>query len=183
MNKNKKNLALFLIWPIKNLFFGGCFLINTKIVTNIAIHITITNGSQNEYGGPQGELGAALRYLNQRYTMPDEKGKALLTAIGTEELAHVEIISTMLYQLTKDATPEEMKKSGLDTHFTEYLLALFPTDANGVPFTYPYISATGDPVTDLSKDMAAEEKARALYEKLIDLATDPDVIEPFLWLR
>lgn len=136
-----------------------------------------------QYGGPQGELGAALRYLNQRYTMPDAKGKALLTAIGTEELAHVEMVSTMLYQLTKDATPEEMKAAGFDSHFAEHGLALFPTDANGVPFTTAYISATGDPVTDISENMAAEEKARAVYENLIDLATDPDVIEPLLWLR
>ena len=136
-----------------------------------------------QYGGSQGELGAALRYLNQRYTMPDEKGKALLTDIGTEELNHVEMISSMLYQLTKDATPEEMKRAGLESHYAEHNNALYPTDANGVPFTITYISTTGDPVADLMEDMAAEQKARAVYENLIDLTDDPDVIGPLLWLR
>ena len=136
-----------------------------------------------QYGGSQGELGAALRYLNQRYTMPDEKGKALLTDIGTEELNHVEMISSMIYQLTKDATPEEMKKAGLEAHYAEHKDALYPTDASGVPFTIAYISTTGDPVADLMEDMAAEEKARAVYENLIDLTDDPDVIGPLLWLR
>ena len=136
-----------------------------------------------QYGGPQGELGAALRYLNQRYTMPDAKGKALLTDIGTEELNHVEMVCSMVYQLTKDATAEEMKKAGWEGHYAEHKTALFPTDANGIPFTTAYISATGDPVTDLSENMAAEEKARAVYENLIDLTDDPDVIGPLLWLR
>ena len=136
-----------------------------------------------QYGGSNGELAAALRYLNQRYTMPDSKGKALLTDIGTEELAHVEIISTMIYQLMKDATVEEIKAAGLDTHYAEHKNALYPTDANGVPFTVAYFSTTGDPKADLSEDMAAEQKARAVYENLIDLTTDPDVIGPLLWLR
>ena len=136
-----------------------------------------------QYGGSNGELAAAFRYLNQRYTMPDEKGKALLTDIGTEELAHVEMISTMIYQLMKDATIEEIKAAGLDTHYAEHKNALYPTDANGVPFTVAYFSTTGDPKADLSEDMAAEQKARAVYENLIDLTTDPDVIGPLLWLR
>jgi spore coat protein JC len=136
-----------------------------------------------QYGGPNGELGAALRYLNQRYTMPDNRGKALLTDIGTEELAHVEMISTMLYQLMKDATLEELKEAGLDSHYAEHKRGLFPTDSSGVPFTVAYFATTGDPLADLSEDMAAEQKARATYENLIDLATDPDVIEPLLWLR
>ena len=136
-----------------------------------------------QYGGSNGELAAALRCLNQRYTMPDNRGKALLTDIGTEELAHVEMISTMLYQLMKDATLDELKEAGLDTHYAEHKKALFPTDANGVPFTVTYFATTGDPLADLSEDMAAEQKARAVYENLIDLATDPDVIQPLLWLR
>ncbi len=136
-----------------------------------------------QYGGSNGELAAALRYLNQRYTMPDNRGKALLTDIGTEELAHVEMISTMLYQLMKDATLDELREAGLDKHYAEHGKALFPTDANGVPFTVTYFATTGDPLADLSEDMAAEQKARAVYENLIDLATDPDVIEPLLWLR
>ena len=136
-----------------------------------------------QYGGSQGELAAALRYLNQRYTMPDEKGKSLLTSIGTEELNHVEMVSSIIYQLTKDATPEEMKKAGWGGHYAEHKDALYPTDANGVPFTITYISTTGDPVADIMEDMAAEQKARAVYENLIDLTDDPDVIGPLLWLR
>lgn len=136
-----------------------------------------------QYGGANGELSAALRYLNQRYTMPDNHGKALLTDIGTEELAHVEMISTMIYQLMKDATLEELKEAGLDTHYAGHNLSLYPTDANGVPFTVSYFATTGDPLADISEDMAAEQKARAVYENLIDLTTDPDVIGPLLWLR
>jgi spore coat protein JC len=136
-----------------------------------------------QYGGSNGELAAALRYLNQRYTMPDEKGKALLTDIGTEELAHVEMISTMAYQLTKDATPEEMKAANLGGHYAEHGNALYPTDANGVPFTVAYFATTGDPIADLEEDKAAEQKARAVYENLIDLTNDPDVIAPLSFLR
>ena len=136
-----------------------------------------------QYGGSNGELGAALRYLNQRMTMPDNKGKALLTDIGTEELGHVEMLETMIYQLMKDATLEELQQAGLDAHYAEHAKALFPTDANGVPFTVAYFATTGDPLADLSEDMAAEQKARAVYENLIDLTDDPDVIGPLLWLR
>ncbi len=136
-----------------------------------------------QYGGANGELAAALRYLNQRYTMPTDKGKALLTDIGTEELGHVEMISTMLYQLMKDATIEELKQAGLDTHYAEHKRALYPTDTNGVPFTVSYFATTGDPIADLSEDMAAEQKARATYENLINLTNDPDVIAPLLFLR
>ncbi len=136
-----------------------------------------------QYGGSNGELAAALRYLNQRYTMPDNMGKALLTDIGTEELAHVEMISTMVYQLMKDATMEELREAGLDTHYAEHSRALYPTDTNGVPFTVAYFATTGDPLADISEDMAAEQKARAVYENLIDLTNDPDVIGPLLWLR
>lgn len=136
-----------------------------------------------QYGGANGELGAALRYLNQRYTMPDNRGKALLTDIGTEELAHIEMISTMIYQLTKDASIEELESVGLGSHYAEHNKGLFPTDANGVPFTVAYFATTGDPIADLYEDMAAEQKARAVYENLIDMTNDPDVIEPLLWLR
>ena len=136
-----------------------------------------------QYGGSNGELAAAWRYLNQRYTMPDDKGKALLTDIGTEELAHVEIISTMIYQLMKDATIDELKEAGLDTHYAEHGKGLYPTDANGVPFTVAYFATTGDPMADISEDMAAEQKARAVYENLINLTTDQDVIDVLLFLR
>lgn len=136
-----------------------------------------------QYGGANGELAAAWRYLNQRYTMPDDKGKALLTDIGTEELAHVEMISTMIYQLMKDATLEELTTAGLDSHYAEHGYALYPTDANGIPFTVAYFAATGDPLADLSEDMAAEQKARATYENLINLTNDEDVIDVLLYLR
>lgn len=136
-----------------------------------------------QYGGANGELAAALRYLNQRYTMPDEKGKALLTDIGTEELAHVEMISTMVYQLMKDATVEELKVAGLGGHYAEHGKALYPTDANGVPFTVAYFSTTGDPIADLQEDLAAEQKARAVYENLMHLTDDPDVLAPLAFLR
>lgn len=136
-----------------------------------------------QYGGSNGELAAAFRYLNQRYTMPDDKGKALLTDIGTEELAHVEMISTMIYQLMKDATIEEIKAAGLEGHYAEHGKDLYPTDANGVPFTVTYFASVGDPVANLMEDMAAEQKARAVYENLIDLTNDPDVVGPLLFLR
>lgn len=136
-----------------------------------------------QYGGSNGELAAALRYLNQRYTMPDEKGYALLTDIGTEELAHVEMIATMVYQLTKDATAEEMKAANMGGHYAEHGNALYPTDANGVPFTVAYFATTGDPIADLTEDMAAEQKARAVYENLIHLTNDPDVVAPLSFLR
>ncbi len=136
-----------------------------------------------QYGGSNGELAAALRYLNQRYTMPDDKGKALLTDIGTEELAHVEMIQTMLSQLLANATVEEIKKAGLDSHYAEHKNGLYPVDSNGVPFTVAYFATTCDPIADLEEDLAAEEKARAVYENLIDLATSEDIIGPLLWLR
>ena len=136
-----------------------------------------------QYGGSNGELAAAWRYLNQRYTMPDDKGKALLTDIGTEELAHVEIISAMIYQLMKGASLEELREAGLDTHYAEHGKGLYPTDANGVPFTIAYFATTGDPVADIFEDMAAEQKARAVYENLINLTNDQDVIDVLLFLR
>ena len=136
-----------------------------------------------QYGGANGELAAALRYLNQRYTMPDDRGKTLLTDIGTEELGHIEMISTMIYQLTKDATIEELEAAGLGTNYAEHGNGLYPTDSNGVPFTISYFATTGDPLADLYENMAAEQKARAIYENLIDMTKDPDVIGPLLWLR
>ena len=136
-----------------------------------------------QYGGPYGELGAALRYLNQRYNMPDEKGKALLTDIATEEFGHVEMIWPMLYQLTKGASIKEMKEAGLDLNYAQHGAEITPSDVFGVPFSTTGMGFTGDALADLSEDMAAEEKARATYEHLIDLATDDEVIQPLLFLR
>ena len=136
-----------------------------------------------QYGGANGELAAALRYLNQRYSMPDDKGKALLTDIGTEELGHIEMICTMIYQLTKDATIDELEKVGLGANYAEHGYGLFPTDANGETFSVKYFATTGDPIADLSENMAAEQKARAIYENLINLTNDKDVIDVLLFLR
>lgn len=136
-----------------------------------------------QFGGSNGELAATLRYLTQRYTMPDDKGKALLTDIGTEEMAHMEMISAMCYQLLCGATVEEIKAAGLTSHFTEHGFSLYPVDANGVPFTVTYFAVTGDPVADLAEDMAAEQKARAVYENLMNLTDDPDVLAPLSYLR
>jgi len=136
-----------------------------------------------QFGGPNGELAASMRYITQRYTMPDDKGKALLTDIGTEELAHMEMISTMVYQLTKDATIDEIKAAGLQSNYTEHGVSLFPTDSNGVPFTAAYFAVTGDPVADIAENMAAEQKARAIYENLMNQTNDPDLLAPLSFLR
>ena len=136
-----------------------------------------------QFGGPNGELSASLRYISQRYTMPDEEGKALLTDIGTEELAHLEMISTMVYQLALGATIDEIKEAGLESYYTEHGLALYPIDSNGVPFTAAYFASTGDPVADIAENMAAEQKARAIYEHLMNLTDNPELLAPLSFLR
>ena len=136
-----------------------------------------------QYGGPDGEFAAALRYLNQRYSMPDERGYALLNDIGTEEMAHVEMIATMVKGLMKDATPDELAAAGLTGQYVQHDHALFPTDANGVPFTSAYFQATGDWNADLMEDMAAEQKARVTYEHLMNMTNDPDLLAPLSFLR
>lgn len=136
-----------------------------------------------QFGGASGELGAALRYLSQSYTMPTKEGKELLQTIAAEEFSHIEMVNEMVHMLTKDATIEEMKMSGFESNYTEHGLGIYPSDSASNPFTAAYIASTGDILADLSEDMAAEEKARATYEHLIDLATDPEVINPLLFLR
>lgn len=136
-----------------------------------------------QFGGSNGELGAALRYFSQKFTMPDEKGRALLNDIATEEFGHCEMICTMVSQLTKGASINEMIEAGLDSNFVEHGKAVYPTDSFGNPFTVTYFNATSDILADLSEDMAAEEKARATYENLIDIAKDQDVIDVLLFLR
>lgn len=165
-------------------------LIMWKYVKKLEYPINITKkdlklakSMMAQYGGPDSELGASLRYLNQRYTMPDEKGFALLTDIGTEEMAHWEMIATMIQQLMKGATIEELKANGLSGYYTQHDHANFPIDASGVPFTTAYIEATGDYRADLESDMAAEQRARVTYEKLINQTNDPDVIAPLTFLR
>ena len=136
-----------------------------------------------QYGGADGEFSAAMRYLNQRYTMPDEKGYALLNDIGTEELAHVEMIAAMVTQLMKGASKEELERAGLTPNYVQRDHAIFPTNANGVPFTTAYIDTKGDYRADLESDMAAEQRARATYEYLMDLTNDPDLLAPLSFLR
>lgn len=136
-----------------------------------------------QYGGPDGEFTAAMRYLNQRYSMPDERGFALLNDIGTEELAHVEMIATMIKQLIKDATPDELAEAGLSGQYILHDHALFPSDPNGVPFTAAYFQTTGDWNADLTEDMAAEQKARVAYEHLMSLTNDADILAPLAFLR
>ena len=137
----------------------------------------------DQLGGTSGELGAALRYLCQRFTIPDEKGKALLTDIGTEELSHIEMISTMIRQLLKDATLSEIKENGLESWYAAHKKGVFPMDSNGIPFTAAFIASTGNPIVDLEEDLAAEEKARATYENLMDLTTDENILAVLNFLR
>lgn len=136
-----------------------------------------------QYGGPDSELSAAVRYLTQRYTMPIPQAKAVLTDIGTEELAHWEIIGTLIYKLTDGATPEQMRRAGVGNYYAQHDKALYPADAAGVPWTAAYIQSTGDPIADLHEDMAAEQKARTAYEHLINLTDDPGVIAALSFLR
>lgn len=135
-----------------------------------------------QYGGADGELAAALRYLNQRYTIPD-KVIGLLNDIGTEEFAHLEMIATMVYKLTKDATPEQLRKVGLGGHFVDHGKDLHFHNAAGNPFTATYFQAKGDPIANLYEDIAAEEKARATYQWLIDITDDPDLADGLKFLR
>lgn len=138
----------------------------------------------SQYGGPDGELAASLRYLSQRFGMPDQKAKAILNDIGTEELAHLEMVGAIVHQLTDGASIEEIEKAGLSAYYTDHGVDVYPQSAAGVPFTAAYIAAKGDPIANLQEDLAAEQKARATYEKLIDLCRDnPDVIDPLRFLR
>ena len=136
-----------------------------------------------QLGGPNGELAAALRYLQQRYTMPTGKIRALLTDIGTEELAHLEMICTIVHQLTRDLTPEQVKKSGFGAYYVDHTAGVWPQAASGVPFSAATFQSVGDPITDLSEDLAAEQKARTTYDNLLRLIDDPDVREPLKFLR
>ena len=138
----------------------------------------------SQYGGPDGELAASLRYLSQRFGMPDKTAKAVLNDIGTEELAHLEMVGTIVHQLTKNSTIEELENAGLAPYYTDHGVDVYPVSAAGVPFTAAYIAAKGDPIANLQEDLAAEQKARATYEKLIDLCRDnPDVLDPLKFLR
>ena len=137
----------------------------------------------SQLGGPDGEMGAATRYLSQRYAMPTDRAKGLLTDIGTEELAHIEIVSAILHQLTRNLSIDEIKKSGFDVYFVDHTTGVYPQGASGMPFSAAALQSTGDPITDLSEDLAAEQKARTTYDNILRLTDDPDVRDPIKVLR
>lgn len=137
----------------------------------------------SQYGGPDGELSASLRYLSQRYTMPLKSVGGLLTDIGTEELAHMEMICAMVYQLTKNLTPEQAKAEGFDAYYIDHTTGLWPQAAAGLPFSAVEFQSKGDAVTDLTENLAAEQKARVVYENLLRVIREPDVREPLKFLR
>lgn len=137
----------------------------------------------SQLGGPNGELGAALRYLSQRYSMPYPRIQALLTDIGTEELAHVEIISTLFYQLTQGLSAKEIKDAGLDAYFTDHTLGIYPVNSAGVPFSADTFQSVGDPITDLTENMAAEQKARTTYDNILTLSKNEEVNQVIRFLR
>ena len=137
----------------------------------------------SQYGGPDGELGASLRYLSQRYSMPYPELKGLLTDIGTEELGHLEMIGAIVHQLTRKMTPEEIKKSGFDAYFVDHTAGVYPQFASGTPWTAATMQVSGDVIADLSEDMAAEQKARKTYDNILRLSYDPDVNNVIRFLR
>ena len=136
-----------------------------------------------QYGGPDGELGASLRYLSQRFAMPWTELQGLLTDIGTEELGHLEMIGTLVYQLTRNLSIEDIKKGGFDAYFVDHTTGVYPASAAGVPFTAAYLQSKGDIITDLHENMAAEQKARTTYDNILRLVDDPDVRDVIKFLR
>ena len=137
----------------------------------------------SQLGGPDGEMGAATRYLNQRYTMPSGEAIGMLTDIGSEELGHCEMIAAILYQLTRNLTPEEIKAGGFDKYFVDHTLGIYPASAAGVPFDAKYVASKGDAIADLVEDLAAEQKARVTYDNILRLSDDPDVNDVIKFLR
>ena len=136
-----------------------------------------------QYGGPDGELGASLRYLSQRFAMPYAELKGLLTDIGTEELGHLEMIGAIVYQLTRNLSQEQIKEGGFDAYFVDHTTGVYPSSAAGVPFTAAYVQSKGDVITDLHEDLAAEQKARTTYDNILRMVDDPDVADPIRFLR
>lgn len=154
------------------------FPVNIKNPDARAAKVIIT-----QYGGPDGELGASLRYLSQRFSMPWGELVGLLTDVGTEELGHLEMIGAIVYQLTRNLSPEEIKAQGFDAYFVDHTTGIYPSSASGVPFTAAYLQSKGDVLTDLHENMAAEQKARSTYDNILRLVDDPDVREPIKFLR
>lgn len=137
----------------------------------------------SQYGGPDGELSASLRYLTQRFSMPYAELKGLLTDIGTEELGHLEMIGAIVYQLTKNLSVEEIQRSGFDKYFVDHTTGVYPVAASGAPFTASYLQCKGDPITDLHENLAAEQKARTTYDNILRFVDDPDVADVIKFLR
>ena len=137
----------------------------------------------SQYGGPNGELGASLRYLSQRFAMPCDEVKGILTDIGTEELGHLEMVGSIVHQLTRNLTPEQIKAQGFDAYFVDFTTGVYPQSAGGAPFSAMTLASKGDPITDLTEDMAAEQKARTTYDNILSLVDDPDIIAPIRFLR
>lgn len=137
----------------------------------------------SQYGGPDGELGASLRYLSQRYSMPYPELKGLLTDIGTEELGHLEMVGTLVHQLTRNLTEEQIKMAGFDTYFVDHTAGVYPQFASGTPWTAATMQVKGDLITDLTEDLAAEQKARTTYDNILRLSDDPDVNDVIKFLR
>ncbi|MCH5199134.1 MAG: manganese catalase family protein [Oscillospiraceae bacterium] len=136
-----------------------------------------------QYGGPDGELGASLRYLSQRFSMPYAELKGLLTDIGTEELGHLEMIGAIVFQLTRNLTVDEIKKAGFDTYFVDHTTGVYPVAASGFPYTAASMQSKGDMITDLHENLAAEQKARTVYDNILRMTDDPDVADPIKFLR
>lgn len=136
-----------------------------------------------QYGGPDGEMGASMRYLSQRYSMPNRVCMGTLTDIGTEELAHLEIVATIVHQLTRNLSMEEIQKSGFAPYYVDHTVGVWPQAASGFPFTAAQFQVTGDPISDLTEDLAAEQKARTTYDNILRLTSDPDVVDPIRFLR
>ena len=137
----------------------------------------------SQYGGPHGELGASLRYLSQRYSMPYAELKGLLTDIGTEELGHLEMVGTIVHQLTRNLSEEDIKPAGFATYFVDHTTGVYPTAASGFPWSAGSISVSGDMIADLTEDLAAEQKARLTYDNILRLSDDPDVNDAIKFLR
>ena len=138
----------------------------------------------SQYGVPDGEIGASMRYLSQRFTMPNRTSAAVLNDIGTEELAHLEMVSTMVHQLTRDLTMEEIENSGLGPYYIDHTVGVWPQAAGGVPFNACEFQSKGDPITDLFEDLAAEQKARSTYDNILRVVRNiPEVADPIRFLR
>ena len=137
----------------------------------------------SQYGGPDGELGASLRYLSQRYSMPFDELKGLLTDIGTEELGHLEMVGTLVHQLTRNLSDEQIQDSGFAPYFVDHTASVYPTAASGFPWSAASMAVKGDPITDLTEDLAAEQKARTTYDNILRLSDDPDVNDVIKFLR